>query len=134
MTKRAMIVDDDEGVLFLHELMLVESNFAEEILSFNDAQDALDYLEKGSGNDHYIVFLDINMPKTSGWDFLNQLEHGHYDPKIHVIMVTSSINQSDRKRAEKFNHVVYFVEKPLDIDVCERLKKMESLKELFNKN
>jgi CheY-like chemotaxis protein len=134
MTVRALIVDDDEGVLFLHELMLEESNFAEEILPFNDARDALDYLEKGNGNDHYIVFLDINMPKTNGWDFLNQLEHGRYDPKIYVIMVTSSINQSDRKRAEKFDHVVYYVEKPLDLDMCELLKKMESLKELFGKN
>lgn len=134
MSVRAMIIDDDESVLFLHELMLDESDFADEIYQFNNAQDALHHLENRETHHPYIIFLDINMPKINGWDFLNHLEKSIPDRQVYVVMVTSSVNITDRKRATNYKHVVNYIEKPLNLEICERLKKLEIFRDFYQEN
>lgn len=124
-----IIVDDDAAVLFLHEVMVRESNFADDIKSFSRAEPALTYLE--AYDSECVIFLDINMPGMSGWDFLKRLDDSDLNDDIYVIVVSSSLNSLDRKIAKNYKHVVDFVEKPLNVDVCERLKKQNSLKHLF---
>lgn len=129
----AIVVDDDKGVLFLHELMIRESNFARQIYSFKCAEDALHYIETDMKSDlPALIFLDINMPRMNGWEFIHHLEASGPGEEIYIIMVTSSINKADREKAEQFDRVVHFVEKPLSIEICMRLKSMEVISHLFS--
>lgn len=62
-----------------------------------------------------IIFLDINMPKMNGWEFLEaykELKAGQ-KAKVLVVMLTTSINPSDKKRAEQFPDIIGFNSKPL---------------------
>jgi CheY-like chemotaxis protein len=132
MSVQAIIIDDNSGVLFLHELMILESGFCSEIESFIKAEVALDYLNNlNNQNSEIVIFLDINMPGMNGWEFLKKLEESEFHKGLYVVMVTSSVNSSDRKNADNFKHVIEFIEKPLNLDTCKKLKGHESLKHLF---
>lgn len=128
MSLPVLIVDDDAGVLFLHELIVRESGLSENISTFNKASLAFEFLELNKDNlPNPLIFLDINMPGMSGWDFLEKLENLNQFDRVFVIMVTSSVNRSDREKAKTFRRVIDYVEKPLDLDVCEKLKKLGSI-------
>lgn len=58
-------------------------------------------------------------------DKLNQFD------LVLVVMVTSSVNRSDREKAKSFRRVIGYVEKPLDLEVCDKLKKLEPIKNFF---
>lgn len=132
MDPRVMIVDDDAGVLFLHELMVRESGMSENIRTFNSAEKGLAHLRESLGKgEKFLVFLDINMPGMSGWDFLKTLENLDFHTNVYVIMVTSSVDRSDREESGKYRHVVDFIEKPLNLETCKIVMNHEELKKAF---
>lgn len=132
MSIQVLIVDDDAAVLFLHKLMIEESGFSDNIESFRRAEHALLHLKKRKNKDpECVIFLDINLPGMSGWDFLNKLEDPGFDDKIYVVMVTSSMDNTDQITAGRFKQVIGYFEKPLNLDVCEALKQHEKMKHLF---
>lgn len=72
-------------------------------------------------------FLDINMPVMDGWEFLNEynkLKGIDTHPKM-IMMLTTSLNPDDRKRAEENSRINDFLTKPLT---------EESLKMLIEKH
>ena len=132
MSLPILIVDDDAGVLFLHELIVRESRFSDNITTFNRAGKALEYLEKLKDKiSDCLIFLDINMPEMDGWKFLENLDKSNQYDRISVVMATSSVNRSDREKAKSFSRVIGYVEKPLDFETCEKLKKLESVNKFF---
>lgn len=132
MSLPVLIVDDDAGVLFLHELMVRESGFSESISTFNRARKALEFLEKKRVEiEDCLIFLDINMPEMDGWKFLELLDHSNQFDRVYVVMVTSSVNRSDREKAQSFSRVIGYVEKPLDLAACEKVKILEPVKKFI---
>lgn len=122
MAIQVLIVDDNEGVLFLHELMVEESGLSDDIKTFNSAEKALTFLDQGSSQDFKTIFLDLNMPGMSGWDFINHISGDESYKYLKVIIVTSSINKSDKIISEKYSQIIGFIEKPLSLEDCVRLK------------
>lgn len=132
MGVHSIIIEDDPGITFLHELMLKESCFANRIDTFNKAKPALESIrEMKDKKDPVVIFLDINLPVISGWDFLEELRVINIQVPIYVVMVSSSINISDREKSKLYESVIDFVEKPLSLEVCDVLKKSDSLKAYF---
>lgn len=127
MTPQVLIVDDDAGVLFLHELMVLESGLSDNIKTFSRAEPALSYLNSSSDQQPFLVFLDINMPGMNGWDFMDRISNENSYQHVSVIIVTSSVNRSDKIKSETYSRIIGFVEKPLSLDVCDRLKKTISV-------
>jgi CheY-like chemotaxis protein len=124
MSLRVLIVDDDEIVVFLHELVIVESGLADEPLSFADGKAALDYLNKNSSpGEQYLVFLDINMPLMNGWQLLDAVQESAYCDQVSVVMVTSSIDARDSEKAKDYSLIIDYLEKPINMEVLSRVKK-----------
>lgn len=48
-----------------------------------------------------------------------------------MVMVTSSVNRSDREKAKSFKRVIGYVEKPLDLEACGKLKRLGPIKKFF---
>lgn len=119
MNLDVVVIDDDAVVLFLHKILIQKSPLPSNVKDFLDAWTALEYVEQRSRKKHLLVFLDINMPKFNGWDFLDKLEQLPTSEKVFVVMVTSSINWSDRKLAMQYSRVIDYREKPLSKQACE---------------
>lgn len=119
MNLEVLVVDDDAVVLFLHKVLINKSVIPSNVKDFQDAEEALTYSEQRASKNYLLIFLDINMPGLNGWEFLERLEKMPFSEKIFVVMVTSSINRSDRERASKYPNVMDYREKPLSKQVCE---------------
>ena len=118
-----VVVDDDNVILFLHKKILQKAKFDESLYTFNSAKKALDFFDKLPDNaEPILLFLDINMPVMNGWDLLEVIHQVGFEKEVHVVMVTSSVDASDKEKAFSYSKVIDFVEKPLGELALQRIK------------
>lgn len=68
-----------------------------------------------------ILFLDINMPKLSGWQLLDSLNNSKVDLlSMKIYIVTSSIDKYDTNKSKGYN-IVNFLNKPLKPDTLRKI-------------
>ena len=60
------------------------------------------------------IFLDINMPKINGWEFLDAYKKINITKSPIVIMLTTSISPEDQQKAAMNPLVSSFKSKPLN--------------------
>lgn len=116
--EKILIIDDDEVANFIYRKVIQNSDITHEIGTFQSAMDALNYIQQcaqGKAKTPEIIFLDINMPVMSGWDFLNAYKEVASDLKnqIKVYMLSSSVYQEDIEKAKAFEEVNDYIIKPL---------------------
>lgn len=121
MNTDVVIIDDDAVVLFLHKILVEKSPLSSSLFCFDNGSDAYSYLCNRTTKEPLLVLLDINMPGMSGWDLLEKISEEHCDDNVWVVMVTSSINSSDKERAARYSQVIDYLEKPLSKEACETL-------------
>ena len=95
--------------------------FKGEIFVFENGNDFLDQLNSGKLNQNgdlkTLVLLDINMPEIWGLDLLNNLDEDYDNIEyMDIIMVSSSKLKSDVEKSSRYNSVLGYLEKPLNID------------------
>jgi response regulator of citrate/malate metabolism len=109
-----LIVDDDSDYQFFHKLLSVKSEFHLNPKCFSSGKEVIDYLEEQKDSDENIlIFLDLYMTETDGWavvDFIESLNQPH---RIKVIIITSSVNIADKKKALRYSCIIEYIEKPL---------------------
>lgn len=126
-----LIIDDDDIVTLVQGKLLQNCNVCESPLKFKRASEALNYLNKASPENDYLLLLDINMPLMNGWEFLEEIEKLAIKDQIYVYMVTSSIDYNDKEKAKKYDRIVNFIEKPITIKNCDQLKEHKYFKSHF---
>jgi CheY-like chemotaxis protein len=119
-----LLVDDDVPTNYIHRRIVQNTNIEVNVKSITSAQEALDYLTFSGKYEHDdtlrpgIIFLDINMPGMSGWDFME--EYGKIDAahkaRTIVIMLTTSLNPDDELMASANKEIVTYMHKPLNED------------------
>lgn len=120
--KLILLIDDNKEINLLFKRMIMKAGVTERVDVCVNGQDALDYLKRVGPYANMdkdipqpdIVFLDINMPIMDGWEFLenyNQLPEAVKAGQL-VIMLTTSLNPDDKRRAEENGFVDKFMIKP----------------------
>lgn len=116
-----MIIDDDEQDHYLFKHVNKRSNRIDNILCFNSAINALEYLKSDDREIIDVIFLDINMPLMNGFEFLEaateQLGTEFVDSVI--VMLAPSATTVNEERANNFQIVKAILSKPIskeDID------------------
>jgi len=113
-----ILVDDHYPTNLLHRIIIEESNIAEKIHEFTEPKKAIEYL-KSISNDSFenraILFLDINMPGMTGWEFLDEYDKIQKEKKlnIEIVMLSTSNHPRDLKMAEANQWVKDYIPKPL---------------------
>jgi CheY-like chemotaxis protein len=115
-TKSILFVDDDEDdrVLFQTALSCID-----EQIDFTEACDGIAALEiLNNANPPDAIFLDLNMPKLSGFDLLSAIKKMDRFKKTPIIIFTTSSSFSDKAQAFKLG-ASDFITKPYTFrDLC----------------
>ncbi len=113
-----LLIDDNPDDNFFHERVIRKNNYTNCVIAKESAEDALDYLkafDENQASEIDLIFLDINMPRMNGWDFLD--EYNKLDKELQrgviVIMLTTSDNPDDIQKAMKWGFTNDFKTKPL---------------------
>lgn len=124
--KTVLLVDDDKATNFLHRMVIEDYGFTEKVDEVYDGLAAIEYLTTAVDGEYpnpEIIFLDINMPRMDGWEFIEAYNELADECKAGIViaMLTTSLNPDDREKAETFGNVKNFENKPLDKDKLTRL-------------
>lgn len=119
-----MVVDDSEADQFICEYTLKKYNPDIVIMSAFDGQEALDMLEAAETRPQ-VIFLDINMPRMNGHEFLAKYTTLYEaDNASVVVMLTSSDQTKDVERSMAYEAVMDYFIKPLSeediVSLCDR--------------
>jgi len=109
------IVDDDDIFKFVTTMQLQKIVPPQKVQLFADISSACESLKTTNELPEYI-FLDINFPDLSGWDFLDTfilhfVNMAHSKAKIY--MVSSSISKADKDLLKNYAFVHDLLQKPI---------------------
>ncbi|WP_422083124.1 response regulator [Ulvibacterium sp.] len=116
--QRTCIIDDDPIFIYGTRRIMKEVNFCDNILVFNNGQDAIEGLKEliAQGEDlPEVLFLDLNMPIMNGWEFLEDFEKipNPNGKKVIIYIISSSIDPRDLERIRNYKMVNNYILKPL---------------------
>lgn len=115
------IIDDDHIFIYGVKRLMEETSFCKDLIIYKNGLDALEDLQKKAkeGADlPSIIFLDLNMPMMTGWEFLDEyLQIEGDDPaNSSVYIVSSSIDPKDLLRIKDYNVIRNYILKPVTSD------------------
>lgn len=125
-----LLVDDDEVTNFVHQKIITSLGIECTIQVVYNGLEALEFLTctgKFSHNENFpqpgIIFLDINMPKMNGWEFLEKYKSLPEEQKAKIVMamLTTSAMLEDKQKAINTGELKGFINKPLAKEDVERI-------------
>ncbi len=115
------IIEDSDMDLLILKHYLLKYKFTGEIVAFPLARPAVDRLNALVQSQQYntapkIIFVDINIPDMSGFDFLDQVKllPGDLTEEIKIILISSSDELKDLERAKEYPFLYSYIIKPIN--------------------
>ncbi|MEO5603053.1 MAG: response regulator [Cyclobacteriaceae bacterium] len=110
-----LLIDDDSDDNYYHQIIINKMNIVSHIDIVINGIEAIAYLKDENRIPPDLIFLDLNMPKMNGWEFLEQYKHlgTAQKAKVLIVILTTSANPDDIKRAKEIQEVTGFETKPL---------------------
>lgn len=117
-----LIVEDNPQDAELTVRALKKQNLANQIYIVEDGAEALDfifckgnYAERDFANPPKVVFLDLKLPKISGLEVLQEIKSNPLTKSLPVVVVSSSREDPDIKKAYELG-VNSYVVKPVNFE------------------
>src|SRR5689334_15264869 len=124
-----LLVEDSEDDVFLMQRALKGAGITNPLYVVEDGQEAIEYLSgigKYSDRDENpipaIVFLDLKLPIKGGFDVLQWIRDNPELKSLVVVVLTSSNEPSDLKRAYGLGANSYVVKPPTATQLLELAK------------
>lgn len=124
-----LLVDDNDDTNYFHKLLLQELDLADTVIESIDGMEGLEYFREDKfipANQNALtselvlikpdlVFLDVNMPKMDGWEFLEEFERlpPRQQGNTVFVMLSSHFDTEDEQLALSHECVKVYMEKPL---------------------
>ena len=108
-----LIVDDEAHLRSLIQQTLEElEDEGVELLTASNGEEALATIESVKPN---LVFLDVMMPKLSGFDVCSRAKQGLGLKDVYIVLLTAKGQEFDRQRGQEVGADLYMT-KPFDPD------------------
>ena len=114
-----IVIDDDEINNMLCQIIIKQAMGGAQVETFVFPKEGLNYIKNNftqpAEKIETILFLDINMPEMNAWEFLEQYDLLPEDVKsqLLIIVLSSSVNEEDKRRAAENKYVSSYLVKPL---------------------
>lgn len=114
-----LLVEDDPITVMVCDRIIKMNDFATGVQSMQNGAEALQYLKtmaaKPGASLPDLIFLDINMPVMNGWDFLHEFQNisEQLPSQPRILILSSTVDPEDYKKAGEFSVVEGFISKPL---------------------
>ncbi len=127
MYNRVLVLDDSEIDLYVSQRLIEKYCFAKEVILIESAREALKFLHSNADNESELpdlIFVDINMPEMSGFQFLESFSilPNSVQEKCAIVMLTTSVHPADQEKAERNPQVTAYITKPLSEDKLSEVK------------
>lgn len=117
-----LIVEDNPQDAELTLRAIRKNNLANKFYVAEDGEEALDfifcrgkYIQRNFSSPPKVIFLDLKLPKISGLEVLQEIKSDPQTKSLPVVMVTSSREDPDIRRAYEFG-VNSYVVKPVNFE------------------
>ncbi len=111
-----LLIEDNEFINVYNRKIIEKLNVTETIEVIEDGHEGLDYLSsvrRHEKPDPDLIFLDINMPRMNGWEFIEEYLKIDRHPKTKIVILSTSPNPDDIKKYSSFKEILCFEKKPL---------------------
>lgn len=121
--KTILLLDDNGATNIIHKKFITRANCAEQILKFQSGIEALHYLKSEAVEQPDLIFVDINMPIMTGWQFLEELQKmkDSYKKESIVVLLSTSLSSVDREKANNLKIIDEVRLKPLTIKAVQEI-------------
>ena len=112
------VVEDSEVDLLILRRTFRKADPNREIVAFPDPDAALCYLRLPSRKPFELLLVDINLPRMTGFQFVDTYAALHPDHRrdTRIVIMSHSVDPKDRERAEANPAVHAFFPKPVTAD------------------
>lgn len=124
--QKLLLVDDDAIFVEIAKRTIEKTGAVESLKVFQDGEGAISFLKEHQKEPDLIpdfIFLDINMPFMDGWQFLE--EYANFVTLLSkqpaIYMVSSSVDDSDVRRAKEIPLVKDYITKPVSLDSFKKI-------------
>jgi CheY-like chemotaxis protein len=123
-----IVIDDSKLDCFIAEKIIRNTGRAEQVKSFTQAAEALEYIKNNTmaGSLKTILLVDIQMPVMNGFEFVEAFEQLPKEvvAQYYVYVLSSSINENDMNRVRYHTSVRQFLNKPLTSNTLSTILEM----------
>lgn len=125
---RVVFIDDDIATTEYHKYIVEKMKFAEDALFFTEADKALEYFENLKSKYEFpdLIFVDINMPKMDGHEFVAAVMDlpAFNQNRTIIAHLTSSASKQDITTS-LVNEVERYYQKPLTPEIIADILKKD---------
>lgn len=115
-----MLVDDNIDDNFFHKRVILKNGAADIVVTKESGEEALEYLKT---NQPDLIFLDINMPRMNGWEFIEEYKKLDEElrNKMVIVMLTTSANPDHKGLAILEDVLADYRTKPLTKEMLDEI-------------
>lgn len=119
--RKVIFVDDNPSDLLIHRFVAMDAGLFDEVVTYESPVEGLSVLRDSPLCDDTLLFLDINMPEISGFEFIEQYMSWYPSSEPYIVILTSADHQYEQHKAEQFPSIRGFLGKPLREDTLRLL-------------
>ena len=113
MSRTILIVDDEAHLrMLIHQTLEELEDEGVELISASNGEEALARIQESRPN---LVFLDVMMPKLSGFDVCQRAKKDLGLTDVHIVLLTAKGQEFDRQKGIDVGADLYMT-KPFDPD------------------
>ena len=94
-TLNILLAEDDTDDRFFFSKALKEIPLSTSLATVHDGEELMNYLEKNSNNLPNILFLDLSMPRKTGFECLYEIKNNEMLKDMPVVMLSTSFSSNN---------------------------------------